>query len=67
MGWSEYSDEDDRSGSKQKGGRRPKRFERDDDDNSHKQKRSGKRFHRKKSIKDENWPDDDPRILPRRR
>ena len=67
MGWSEYSDEDDRGRSKHKGSKRPKRIERDDDNNGHKQKRSGKRFHRKNSLKDENWPDDNPRSSPKRR
>jgi len=67
MGWSEYSDEDDRSRSKHRGRKGWKRIEQDDGNNDHKQKRSGKRFHRRKSLKDENWPDDNPRSSPKRR
>lgn len=59
MGWSEFDDgEDDRDRSKQSGRRYRKRFEQDEDETAYKQKRSGKRFHRRKTFKDEFWQDD---------
>ena len=60
MGWSDY-DDDERGGSEHRGGKRRRRFEQEDSQNDYRQKRSGKRFHRKKTHKDENWPDDEPR------
>jgi hypothetical protein len=66
MGWVDY-DDDDRNRSEHRGGKRQKRFEQDESSNDYRQKRSGKRFHRRKTLKDENWPDDDPRSSPKRR
>lgn len=65
MGWPEYDDE--RDSSAHRGGKRRKRSEQDDSSNDYRQKRSGTRFHRRKGQKDEVWPDDNPRGVPKRR
>jgi hypothetical protein len=64
MGWSGFDDSDldddeDPEGSRQNGRRKRKRFDEDEDHGVYKQKRSGKRFHRKKTHKDDFWPEDD--------
>ena len=66
MGRSDY-DDDERGISEPRGGKRRKRFEQDESSNDYRQKRSGKRFHRRKSLKDEDWLGDDSRSLPKRR
>ena len=65
MGWSEY-DDDDHDRIEHRGGKRHKRFE-EDENSDNRQKRSGKRFHRRKTLKDQEWPDDDHRSSPKRR
>ena len=60
-------DDDERGESEPRGGKRRKRLEQDEGSSDYRQKRSGKRFHRRNSLKDENWPDDDPRSSPKRR
>lgn len=55
MGRSEY-DDGQGGGFGNRDGKRRKRFEHDDGGHDHRQKRSGKRFHRKKTFKDDNWP-----------
>jgi len=68
MGWSDDDyDDDERGRAEPRGGKRRKRFEQDETSNDYRQKRSGKRFHRKKTIKDESWPDDVPRSQTRGR
>ena len=57
MGWSDY-DDDERDRSEHRGGKRRRRFEPEDSQNDYRQKRSGKRFHRRITFKDQNWPDD---------
>ena len=66
MGWSDY-DDGERGKSEPHGGKRRKRFEQDESSNDYRQKRSGKRFHRRKTLKDENWPDDVPGSSPKRK
>ena len=66
MGRLEY-DDDERGKSEPRGDKRRKRFEQDESSNDYRQKRSGKRFHRRKTLKDENWPDDFSRSSPKRR
>lgn len=65
MGWLENDDE--RDGSEHRGGKPRKRSEHDESSNDYRQKRSSKRLHRRKTRKDEVWPDDEPRRLPKRR
>ena len=66
MGWLNY-DDGEHGQSEPHGGKRRKRFEQDESRNDYRQKRSGKRFHRRKTLKDENWPDDVPRSSPKRK
>ena len=72
MGWSDddydYDDNDDERGrAEPRGGKRRKQYEQDESSNDYRQKRSGKRFHRRKTIKDESWLDDVPRSQTRGR
>jgi len=66
MGWSDY-DDDESGRSEHRGGKRRRGFEQEESQNDYRQKRSGKRFHRKKTHKDENWPDDVPRSSSKHR
>jgi len=66
MGRLDY-DDDERGESESRGDKRRKRFGQDESSDDYRQKRSGKRFHRRKTLKDENWPDDGPRRSPKRR
>ena len=60
-------DDDERGDSEPRGGKRHKRFGEDESSDDYRQKRSGKRFHRRTTLKDENWPGDRPRSSPKRR
>ena len=71
MGRLEYDDDnddnDERGESEPRGRKRRRRFDPEADRDEHRQKRSGKRFHRRKTHKDESWPGDDPRGPSKRR
>ena len=68
MGRLEYDDEEDERGeSEHRGRKRRRRFEEEEDRDGRREKRSGKRFHRRKTHKDENWPGDEPRGPSKRR
>jgi hypothetical protein len=66
MGWLDNED-DEHGGSEHQGGKRRQQFEQDEDRNGYRQKRSGKRFHRRKTIKDGSWPGEGERISPKRK
>ena len=66
MGRLEY-DDDERDESEHRSRKRRRRFDQEEDGDDRRQKRSGKRFHYRKTHKDENWPGDEPRDSSKRR
>lgn len=65
MTGSEFDEHNDLERSKQIKGRRRKRYD-EEDDTDYRQKRSSKRFHRRKTLRDQLWEDDEPKKSPDR-
>jgi len=60
-------DDDERGEPELRGGRRRKGYGQDESSDDYRQKRSGKRFHRRKTLKDDYWPGDRPRSSSKRK